>query len=523
MSALRARGVAPWLVAVLVGTAFACGGDSSDASRPSPTTEPTTTLAGAEPESAEPEPVDALPDAVDPGDAQRVEPARGEPEAALPEPGVVEGVGTIDLGDGVMFDVSLVIGGEPFDPDLDLAFATVFTFEGLDDDPTLNVNYELDLRTSTTNGSSRELMRRDDADGRHRAIVHTLVGVQELGLYTLTFEGSVSDGTRRASFERTVRFVATEEALVSASELEIAGGAISVEVPRRWRAVETALSFSTITETDTPEQPLVITANATEELLALAGRDGRFVRVSRSLQPLFLDDLDALVAALPELLEPGEFSDAVPIELGGLTGQRVVRTAPDRTETIDVLVTDDEVFVVQAAHGDDPEHAAETTAARDSLRFRPDGFDRLTHRIVRSLWLTVDGEPYFRIDTAVPANWRTDPDTPALTEDPLSGRLVVRQSFTADGESLDDFVADVIDQSVPDGAEATFEIDEVAGLERARIEVVGDPRGDAVSVIFTDGAGFEVTTVRDDPEIPDPDLISRIAATIRPVGPPSTN
>lgn len=466
---------------------------------------------------------DAGPDeagSVDPDDP----PGDATDAATPPGPGVVEGTGPEDLGEGLVLDVSLVSDGGVFDPNLDATVDVVIDLEGLDGPALFEVTYDLDIVLTSITGTLTGLVG-SDGSGAERGIVRRGLGLPELGSHTFVLSGVVeaTDGSFELPFERTIRFVTTEDGEAPVEEIELVGGALTVEVSRRWSVVDPALSFTRLQEPETVADLIGLDLADTQVLVALAGRDHRGVIVRRALRHRYLDDLEVLARSLSEVFDSGEYSEPEPVEVGGLAGWRVVRTLSSSVQTIDLLEAGDEVFIVQATSGPDPAHVEEVAAVRDSLRFHPDEFDRLTHVIVQEIWLTVEGERYFRIDTTLPADWEIDPEAPARLTSPDGRRLLVRQSFPVGDLTLEEFVVDVIEQSVPVGAEATYELGERGGLDAATISIVGDPIGDAKVVILTDGDLFETTTVRDDPDDPDPALISLIAASVRPVGPPSTN
>lgn len=487
----------------------ACAGDGDDEG-------------GADTTVTDPTPTDTTPVDTTPVDTTTSVVSASDDDA--PSPGTVVGTGPEPLGEGVVFDVWLAVDGGEFDPDLDTTTSVVIDLGGLASTAVLDIAYELDLVSTSVSGTVSELVRPDD-DGSARIVVNRGLGLAELGEHTLTFAGVVEavDGSFELPVERVVRFVTTEDGDAPVEELELVGGALTVEASRRWNVVGPLGSFSSQRERAAPEEPLGLALDETEVLVDLVARDLRGVSVRRSLRPLYLDDLAVLAAGASEVFGSGEYTEPVPVELGGLGGWRVVRTTAEITQTIDVLEALDEVFVVQANHGSDSAHASETAAVRDSLRFHPDRFVRLTHVIEQQAWMDVDGERYFELVTRLPANWGSDPDGSNDAVSPDGRRRVVRQSFPVGDGTLEEFVADVIAASVPDGAEASFELAERGGLPGATITIVDDPAGDAVSVILTDGETYEVTTVRDDPDDADPPLIAAIAASVRPVGPPSTN
>lgn len=521
--------------AVLASTALACGGDAGGSIPATATAvseehdEVESGLAPSDGDDADGGDGDgdgtdelASNDPDDPGTDPTVAPAPAEPGTV--QSGAVEGDGPEELGEGVVLDLSLLSDGGDFDPDLDTTVDVVVDLEGLDTDAILEINYDLDIVITRITGTLTELIR-PDGSGVQRVIVNRDVALPELAGHTFTFSGVVeaSDGSFELPFERTIRFEITEVGEAPVEELELVGGALTVEASRRWAVVSQAVSFSRLQERELFENALGLELDETEALVELVARDFRAVTVRRALRPRFLDDLEVLARGLPEALGSGEFSDPEPVEVGGSEGWRVVRTLRDAVQTIDLLEAGDEVFIVQATSRPEPSRIEEVAAVRDSLRFHPDEFDRLTHVFVEQIWLTVEGEPYFRIDTTLPADWVSDPEAPARLTSPGGRRLLVRQSFPAGDLTLEEFVVDVIEQSVPVGAEATYELGERGGLDAATISIVGDPIGDAKVVILTDGDLFETTTVRDDPDDPDPALISLIAASVRPVGPPSTN
>lgn len=492
-------------MAALLG-AVACGGDSTSDS--------------------------ALDRALDPGPEPSL---TTEPEAspeASPDvsaPPVTAPGASIDLGEGLTLDVLLLADGGLFDPDLDVVFTTAVELTGLETDVVVGVDYEFRSRLESTVGSVSQLLRVDDE--RTRVIVRRDAELPDLGRYSVILSGTVeaTDGSFELPFERTIAFQVTEDGPAPVEELELVDGAISIEASRRWRITAPTGSFTVVTESGIPDEPIPFDLDDAETLVEVSGRDGRFVVVLRALTPRHLVELDEIVAQIPERwATAGEvFADPVPIELGGLEGLRLVRTAPGPLATIDVLVWRDEVFVVFSSTGDDPARAAEVEALRDSIRFHPDRFERLTHRGTYAVWFIVDGEPYLEVEIAYPANWRTDPEVEGSVMSPTSGRRLDRLRADAEGFTFDELVDDFIDElllfDLDPFVDVSDETDVRGGLPVATIRFVGDRQGDLTVVLVSDGTVARALLIRDDPVDPDPGLIDAMVATARPVGPPSTN